>query len=137
MNVLSEQGVLHIRCEGSPTARQPDVLILPDHPMSKDRQSQWYNRMGEGGTRVSEPLSERLHACMHLLPCAVSLRTYPGMSSLKPVIVQYTRENDTCMNASSETWQLGDLSVQVSRLEKVYWPQTGFTKGELLGYTGR
>ena len=38
------------------------------------------------------------------------------------------------MNASSETWQLGDQAVQVSHLEKVYWPQTGFTKGELLGY---
>jgi bifunctional non-homologous end joining protein LigD len=38
------------------------------------------------------------------------------------------------MNASSETWHLGNQAVQVSHLEKVYWPQTGFTKGELLGY---
>ena len=38
------------------------------------------------------------------------------------------------MNASSETWQLGNQTIQVSHLEKVYWPQTGFTKGELLGY---
>ena len=38
------------------------------------------------------------------------------------------------MNASSETWQLGNQAVHVSHLEKVYWPQTGFTKGELLGY---
>jgi bifunctional non-homologous end joining protein LigD len=38
------------------------------------------------------------------------------------------------MNASSDTWQLGNQAVQVSHLEKVYWPQTGFTKGELLGY---
>jgi bifunctional non-homologous end joining protein LigD len=38
------------------------------------------------------------------------------------------------MNASSETWQSGNHAVQVSHLEKVYWPQTGFTKGELLGY---
>jgi bifunctional non-homologous end joining protein LigD len=38
------------------------------------------------------------------------------------------------MNASSETWQLEDQAVQVSHLEKVYWPQTGFTKGELLDY---
>jgi bifunctional non-homologous end joining protein LigD len=38
------------------------------------------------------------------------------------------------MNASSETWQLGNQAVQVSHLEKVYWPQTGFTKGELLDY---
>lgn len=38
------------------------------------------------------------------------------------------------MNASLETWQLGDQAVQVSHLEKVYWPQAGFTKGELLRY---
>ena len=38
------------------------------------------------------------------------------------------------MNASSETWQLEGQAVQVSHLEKVYWPQTGFTKGELLRY---
>ena len=38
------------------------------------------------------------------------------------------------MNASPEAWQLGDQTVQVSHLEKVYWPQTRFTKGELLGY---
>ena len=38
------------------------------------------------------------------------------------------------MNVSSETWQLGNQAVQVSHLEKVYWPQTGFTKGELLDY---
>ena len=38
------------------------------------------------------------------------------------------------MNASSQTWQLGNQAIQVSHLEKVYWPQTGFTKGELLGY---
>jgi len=38
------------------------------------------------------------------------------------------------MNASSETWQLEDQAVQVSHQEKVYWPQTGFTKGELLDY---
>jgi bifunctional non-homologous end joining protein LigD len=38
------------------------------------------------------------------------------------------------MNASAETWHLGNQTVQVSHLEKVYWPQTGFTKGELLDY---
>src|SRR5260221_4261080 len=38
------------------------------------------------------------------------------------------------MNASSETWQLGNQSVQVTHLEKVYWPQTGFTKGAVLHY---
>ena len=38
------------------------------------------------------------------------------------------------MNSSSETWQLGNQAVQVTHLEKLYWPETGFTKGELLGY---
>ena len=38
------------------------------------------------------------------------------------------------MSTSSATWQLGDQSVQVSHLEKVYWPQAGFTKGDLLDY---
>src|SRR5438876_2236362 len=38
------------------------------------------------------------------------------------------------MNTSSEIWQLGNQAVQVSHLEKVYWPQTGFTKGNLLHY---
>src|SRR6266516_4274651 len=47
---------------------------------------------------------------------------------------QNKRKKATCMNASSETWQLEDQAIQVSHLEKVYWPQTGFTKGELLGY---
>jgi bifunctional non-homologous end joining protein LigD len=44
------------------------------------------------------------------------------------------KEKDVRMNASSDTWQLGDQSVQVTHLEKVYWPQAGFTKGDLLGY---
>jgi bifunctional non-homologous end joining protein LigD len=38
------------------------------------------------------------------------------------------------MNASSETWHLGDQSIQVTHLERAYWPQAGFTKGDLLGY---
>jgi bifunctional non-homologous end joining protein LigD len=38
------------------------------------------------------------------------------------------------VNASSEIWHLGNQSVQVTHLEKFYWPQTGFTKGELLHY---
>ena len=38
------------------------------------------------------------------------------------------------MNASSETWQPGNQAVQVSHLEKIYWPQMGFTKGDLLQY---
>jgi bifunctional non-homologous end joining protein LigD len=47
---------------------------------------------------------------------------------------QHKRKKDASMNTSSETWQLGDQTIQVSHLEKVYWPQTGFTKGDLLGY---
>ncbi len=38
------------------------------------------------------------------------------------------------MNTSSETWQLGNRAIQVSHLEKVYWPETGFTKGDVLEY---
>ena len=44
------------------------------------------------------------------------------------------REKEACMKASSDTWRLGDQSVQVTHLENVYWPQAGFTKGDLLGY---
>ncbi len=36
------------------------------------------------------------------------------------------------MNASSETWQLGSQAVQVSHLDKFYWPQVEFTKGDML-----
>ena len=38
------------------------------------------------------------------------------------------------MDTSAETWHLGNQTVQVTHLEKVYWPQTGFTKGEVLDY---
>ncbi len=38
------------------------------------------------------------------------------------------------MSASSETWQLGGQTVQVTHLEKRYWPKTGFTKGDMLRY---
>ena len=38
------------------------------------------------------------------------------------------------MSASSERWQLGNQTVQVSHLEKVYWPQTRITKGDMLRY---
>jgi bifunctional non-homologous end joining protein LigD len=38
------------------------------------------------------------------------------------------------MNASAETWHLDNQTVQVTHLEKVYWPRTGYTKGELLDY---
>ncbi len=46
-----------------------------------------------------------------------------------------TSEKSIRMSASSETWQLGSqAAVQVSHLEKCYWPQTGFTKGDMLHY---
>jgi bifunctional non-homologous end joining protein LigD len=38
------------------------------------------------------------------------------------------------MNTSSETWQLGSQAVQVSHLEKRYWPEVEFTKGDMLRY---
>ena len=38
------------------------------------------------------------------------------------------------MNASSETWHLGSQAVQVSHLEKRYWQQVEFTKGDMLHY---
>ena len=38
------------------------------------------------------------------------------------------------MNTSAETWHLDNQTVQVTHLEKVYWPKTGFTKGEVLEY---
>src|SRR5215471_6141907 len=36
------------------------------------------------------------------------------------------------LNTSVETWQLGSQAVQVSHLEKRYWPE--FTKGDMLHY---
>jgi bifunctional non-homologous end joining protein LigD len=38
------------------------------------------------------------------------------------------------MNTPAETWHLDNQMVQVTHLEKVYWPQTGFTKGDVLEY---
>jgi bifunctional non-homologous end joining protein LigD len=38
------------------------------------------------------------------------------------------------MDASAETWHLDNQTVQVTHLEKVYWPQTGYTKSEVLDY---
>ncbi len=48
-----------------------------------------------------------------------------------------TSEKAIRMSASSETWQLGSQTVQVSHLEKRYWPQTGFTKGDIRSRTQR
>jgi bifunctional non-homologous end joining protein LigD len=44
------------------------------------------------------------------------------------------REQSISMSTSSETWQLGSQMVQVSHLEKRYWPTAGMTKGDLLRY---
>jgi bifunctional non-homologous end joining protein LigD len=41
------------------------------------------------------------------------------------------------LNASSETWQLGSQTVQVSHLEKRFWPEVEFTKGDMLRYYGQ
>ena len=41
---------------------------------------------------------------------------------------------DRQMSSSPETWQLGDQHVQVTHLEKRYWPTTEFTKGDMLRY---
>src|SRR5260221_8718832 len=36
--------------------------------------------------------------------------------------------------ADSTVWQVGEHTVAVSRLTKVYWPEAGVTKGDLLRY---
>ena len=38
------------------------------------------------------------------------------------------------MHQSTATWQLGGRSILVSHLEKLYWPESGVTKGDLLRY---
>lgn len=44
------------------------------------------------------------------------------------------REESIWRSAPTETWQLGSQVVQISHLEKLYWPQMGITKGEMLRY---
>ena len=46
----------------------------------------------------------------------------------------HQREEFRQMDTSSERWQLGDQMVDVSHLEKLYWPQPRMTKGEMLCY---
>ena len=82
--------------------------------MSKARTNEWYNSKRTTSTCSSEPFGVM------------------GGKEISPS--QNTSKEGTCMNTSSETWQLGNQAIQVSHLEKVYWPQTGFTKGELLDY---
>src|SRR6266702_2644869 len=84
-------------------------------PSGKGRQRQWYNRMGG----MCKPVRERFALPMKHSHIRQSTNN---------------REKDVRMNASSETWQLGNQSVQVTHLEKVYWPQAGFTKGDMLRY---
>src|SRR5437899_5631269 len=55
-------------------------------------------------------------------------------SGVPPGMRRNRMKKDSSMNTSSEAWQLGNQVIQVSHLEKVYWPQSGFTKGEVLGY---
>lgn len=38
------------------------------------------------------------------------------------------------MKSPPETWQIGNHRVRVSHLAKLYWPEDGITKGDLLGY---
>jgi bifunctional non-homologous end joining protein LigD len=38
------------------------------------------------------------------------------------------------MSASSETWRIGDHAVEVGHLDKLYWPEAGVTKGDMLRY---
>ncbi len=38
------------------------------------------------------------------------------------------------MNASSARWQVAGRAIAVTHLEKVYWPDDGITKGEMLRY---
>jgi bifunctional non-homologous end joining protein LigD len=38
------------------------------------------------------------------------------------------------MAASATTWRLDGRSVRVTNLDKIYWPEDGLTKGDLLAY---
>lgn len=38
------------------------------------------------------------------------------------------------MSSTPKAWQLGNHSVSVSRLDKVFWPANGLTKGDMLHY---
>jgi bifunctional non-homologous end joining protein LigD len=62
------------------------------------------------------------------------IKPYQDGENSENVNSKRKREEYILMSASSETWQLGSQSVQVSHLEKLYWSQTGITKGDMLGY---
>jgi hypothetical protein len=38
------------------------------------------------------------------------------------------------MATKSSTWEAAGRSVRVTNLDRVYWPEDGFTKGDLLAY---
>lgn len=38
------------------------------------------------------------------------------------------------LNTTSETWQIDGRSVRVSHLDKLYWPEDGLTKADMLRY---
>src|SRR6266511_2230135 len=38
------------------------------------------------------------------------------------------------MRATSETWQIAGRAVRVTHLDKLYWPEDGVTKGDMLRY---
>lgn len=50
---------------------------------------------------------------------------------------QERHQESTRIRVSSETWDLGEQAIRVTHLEKVYWPQAGFTKRDLLHYYQR
>jgi len=37
-------------------------------------------------------------------------------------------------DARHDAWKLGRHTVEVTHLDKVFWPDSGLTKGDLLGY---
>src|SRR6266567_4028213 len=68
---------------------------------------------------------------MFAISCAI---TFEMATEKRSLGLRTQGRTEVLTNTSSETWQLDGQSIQVSNLEKVYWPQTGFTKGDLLGY---
>jgi hypothetical protein len=85
--------------------------------MSQESSGQWYN----GKSDIS-----------FLSSCEQAGRSRVKESATGQV--QNRKKKGTGMNASAETWHLDDQTVQVTHLEKVYWPQMGFTKGAVLDY---
>ncbi|TMF45293.1 MAG: hypothetical protein E6I32_13565 [Chloroflexi bacterium] len=70
---------------------------------------------------------------MRTIPSCL-VETYQDGEHSKNDHSKHDSEKSIRMSGSSETWQLGSQTIQVSHLEKLYWPQTGFTKGDMLHY---